>query len=309
MNRTAHLTTVAAITLLGAACQEFNSPRTTLAPSLALASAFSTVPAGFDSTSNTFSAATDSAGPWRPRGGGEGPGFGFMGGGLGLDFDGGMDFGPGRGRGPFHPLGGPGFLCTGTFSAATGRVACDSVTRNGITVVRSIAYADAAGAVQSAFDTITTNTVNTRTAVSGTTTRVRRDGDSATAIVTHSSDRTVTGLAQGSTQRTVNGTSAGREDVAGTDSTGTYIAVRVVGDTTSGIIVPVVSGKPTYPTAGMVIRSMKVTLTYAGQASTTSSRREVITYDGSATAKVVITTNGTTQNCTLPLPRGRPSCS
>jgi hypothetical protein len=34
----------------------------------------------------------------------------------------------------------------------------------------------------------------------------------------------------------------------------------------------------------------------------------VITYDGTATAKVVITQDGTTQNCTLPLPRGRLTC-
>jgi len=39
------------------------------------------------------------------------------------------------------------------------------------------------------------------------------------------------------------------------------------------------------------------------------SRREVITYDGSATAKVEITENGTTRNCTRPLPRGPLSCS
>jgi hypothetical protein len=34
----------------------------------------------------------------------------------------------------------------------------------------------------------------------------------------------------------------------------------------------------------------------------------VITYDGSATAKVVITLNGVTENCTLPLPHGRLAC-
>ena len=48
-------------------------------------------------------------------------------------------------------------------------------------------------------------------------------------------------------------------------------------------------------------------LTYDVEASV--SRREVITYDGSATAKVEITENGTTRNCTRPLPRGQLSCS
>jgi len=41
----------------------------------------------------------------------------------------------------------------------------------------------------------------------------------------------------------------------------------------------------------------------------TLTRREVVTYDGSATAQVVITENGTTKNCTKPLPRGPLSCS
>jgi hypothetical protein len=63
-----------------------------------------------------------------------------------------------------------------------------------------------------------------------------------------------------------------------------------------------------YPTAGTVIRAMSATVTVSGQSPSTSSRREVITYDGSATAKVVITQDGTTQNCTLPLPHARLTC-
>ena len=65
----------------------------------------------------------------------------------------------------------------------------------------------------------------------------------------------------------------------------------------------------TYPTAGTVIRAMQANLTYDGQAATTVTRREVVTYDGTATAKVVITENGTTRNCTRPLPRGPLTCS
>ena len=54
---------------------------------------------------------------------------------------------------------------------------------------------------------------------------------------------------------------------------------------------------------------MQASVTYEGQAATTVTRREVVTYDGSATAKVVITENGTTRNCTRPLPRGPLACS
>ena len=63
-----------------------------------------------------------------------------------------------------------------------------------------------------------------------------------------------------------------------------------------------------YPTAGKVVRAMSATVTISGQAATTTSRKETITYDGSATAKVVIVKDGVTQNCTLPLPHGRLTC-
>ena len=40
-----------------------------------------------------------------------------------------------------------------------------------------------------------------------------------------------------------------------------FTAARLVGDTTTGLVIPVVSGKPTYPTAGKVVRQMKATVT------------------------------------------------
>ena len=53
----------------------------------------------------------------------------------------------------------------------------------------------------------------------------------------------------------------------------------------------------------------KATLQYSGESAVSLERREVITYDGTAVAKVAITQNGTTKNCTRPLPRGPLSCS
>ena len=181
---------------------------------------------------------------------------------------------------------------------------CPAVTDRGLTIVRSASYKKADGTVQSAPDS-TTNTINVQIQVTGTV--IRRD--SAVSTVNNSSDRTVSGLAVGSTQRTVNGTSKGEESTSGTNADGVFTALRLVGDTTSGLVIPVVSGMPTYPTAGTVIRSMKVTVTIAGGTPTTKQRREVITYDGSATAKIVITQDGTTKTCSLPLPRGIPTCS
>ncbi|MBW8769776.1 MAG: hypothetical protein JF589_08480 [Gemmatimonadetes bacterium] len=84
-----------------------------------------------------------------------------------------------------------------------------------------------------------------------------------------------------------------------------------MGDTTTGLVIPVTSSStgPAYPTAGKTVRSIQASLQYEGEAAVALTRREVVTYDGSATAKVEITENGTTKTCTKPLPRGRLSCS
>ena len=301
--RTTRLVLAASAVVLGAACAE-GITSSDLANS-ELASAFNSTLLSFSSTNNSFDAASDTT--FRPEGGGHhggrgggrhhgGPGDGFMGG-FGIDFLG----GPGGGHRPFD--GGLSGDCT--FNSSTGVITCAPVTRNGLTIVRTGSYTTAAGVAQSALDSLT-NTITLHVTVDGTTTHHR---DSVTSEVHHVSDRTVTGLAKGSTQRTVNGTASGTESSSGTNETGTFTAVRVVGDTTKALVIPVADGKPSYPTSGTVIRAMTVTVTYSGQAPTTSTRREVITYDGSSTATLVITQDGTTKNCTLPLPHGRPTCS
>jgi hypothetical protein len=316
MTRTLPLALVGALAVLGAACSDTTG---TTQDALEVDAAFVSTPTGFGATSNSFSSDSSGGmehgyrhggrrggrdgrhgGPGGPGGHhpGRGPnglpaGFDFMGGGLRLDFLG----GPRDGRRPFD-FGGASGDCT----AAGGVTTCTS-THSGLTITRTLAFTSASGAAQAAFDS-TTNAVRVRTSVSGTT--VRRD--SVTAVVSHASEQTVSGLARGSTQRTVSGTSAGTENLAGKDSAGVaFTATRAIGDTIVGIVIPVQSGRPSYPTAGTVTRSLRVSVTSAGTTKS-SSRREVITYDGSSTAKVVITRDGATRTCTLPLPHGRPSC-
>jgi hypothetical protein len=294
----------AAVVLLGlaaAGCQDSGTPASN-SPALDLSDAFSTMPVGFSEVQNTFA---DSSGTgWTPGAAGRGHhggGGGMMCGGLGGLVGFGLDLGRDHGL-----LGGD-LSGNCAFDAASGRVACDPVTRDRLSITRSAQYTDASGAVQPAFDSLTTNSINAKVTVNGT--RIRRDGD--TAQVQHASDRTVTGLASGSTARTVDGTSAGMETTTGSDTVGAFEAVRTIGDTIQDVVVPAgtdASGTR-YPTAGTIIRSMQVTVTYTGQSPTSSYRREVVTFDGSNTATVVVTRDGTTQNCTLPLPRGRLSCS
>jgi hypothetical protein len=228
-------------------------------------------------------------------------GVGPMGGGIGPDFRTSTGFRAGLGRGPFD---GRVPLSECTFSPATGSAVCPpSTIRGGLTVNRWVIWKDVAGVVQASPDS-TTHTMQTHTDVSGT---VQTRGD-ATRTVRHVSDRLVTGLEQGSAQRTVDGTSAGAETVVGTNADGAFTAERLVADTTRGLVIPVRDAGRTYPVAGTVIRTMRATVSMAGGPSETSTWREQITYDGSATATLVITRNGETRTCTVPLPVGRPVC-
>lgn len=345
------LTAAVLATLAAVACADSTSSTNSALSGSALAAALGSVPVGYGELTSSFIGASASdapaAGFW--LGGGRDASFDrgeMMGGGMRDEFLGGVMFdGRGGHRGPFGGPFGGGLGCNGTFDAGSGRVVCADVVRNGITVKRSAQYRDAAGAVQQAFDTLTTNSVNTQSSASGTLAfdraadsasnrgpgggfggerhwgrgrgeRGRLLGDTSTVLtatttINTSSSRTVTGLAQGSTQRAIDGASAGTESTSGTSSRGTFTASRTVGDTTTGLVIPIEPNATTrpYPTAGTTIRSIRASLQYEGENPVTLTRREVVTYDGSATAKVDITENGATKTCTKPLPRGRLSCN
>jgi hypothetical protein len=298
---------VAGAAALIAACASDNS--TSPVASSEASAALMTAPIGFDQLNTSFVGDSDPADgftPWHQGDGDQfrfGPGWhDFMGGGLGEGFIGGIGFGPAFGRGPFGDWD-DSDACA--FSTTTNRVDCSRTNRQGITVTRSFSFLDASGAVQQSFNRTTTNTVNVTTSTSGT--RLHHD-EKDTTTVNASSDFTVAGLASGSTQRTVNGKSAGTESSKGIKDSVAFTALRAAGDTITGLVIPIQNDRPTFPTAGTIVRSMQAVVTLAGQTPSTSSRREVITYDGSATAQVVITHDGVTKNCTKPLPHGRLTC-
>lgn len=308
MARTTRTLLIATTALVGAACAEKISS-TSAINSAQLSSAFSTSPVGLESTTSSFADAANTPGQeFEPKGrneqgeheGNNGlpDGHDFMGAGLSLDLLGGR-------VGGFKPFEREHDDESSTGCAfANGLTTCTS-TRSGLTVTRTIKWTDATGTAQTARDA-NTHTAVFHSAVNGT--RTRRDGK-VTSTVDHTSDLTVVGLEATSTQRTVDGTATGKETSTGTNKDGdTFTSVREVSDAITGVVIPVANGRPSYPTAGTVSRTMKATLTLNGT-TTTSQRSEVITYDGTSTAKLVITKDGTTKNCTVPLPRGRPTCS
>lgn len=299
MIRTTFRVLAAAAVVVAVACSDSTSP-SNISPMLI--PAFQSTPAGYSSTDNSFSAGSDAGIPWKPDKTARDDG-GMMGGGLRPEFFGGMGLGRGWDRGPFGLSDFP-TICV--FSSTTGRVTCpDVTTRKGLTISRSFEFMDASGAAQQVPGT-TTNSINEQVTVTGT---VTRDEGEITSQVQENSDRTVSGLAAGSTQRTVNGKSYASEQSSGkTDDGASFTSSRIAGDTVSGLIVPLQDGRPTFPTAGTIAREITVTLNVSGKSPVTATRHEVITFDGSSTAKVVITKNGTTKNCTMPLPFGKLQC-
>lgn len=321
---TKQLIAIVAVTT-AAACSDVNVPRE---DAVLLGPAFQTIPAGFSANSNSFEPGGDAGQGFMPRdlaaigfhggpqgnqgghkggqagqmGGGHG-GFGdgglhglLMGGGLGPDFMGLIGFGKGKGRGPFGYFKLPE---TCTFNSTTGVVTCPETTKHGLKVNVSYAFKDTAGVAQAKFDTVSTNSVNVKTTVTGS--KTHHEG-AATTTVDHSSDRTVVGLAPGKTSRTVNGTAKAKEVTTGKREGVDFTSTRQASDTTTNLVVPIVDGKPTIPSSGVVIRNMKVTIVKAGTDSATKSRREKITFDGTNVVKVEITQNGVTKKCTLTLP-------
>lgn len=315
MKRFVIAATAAAASLTVLACSNTSEPTAKPSSDLAvtMASAFSAAPAGYSNLNSSF--VGDEGVSFQPdfqrdddggrhhrgsfhfgvRGNGPGFGLGLMGGGL---------FGGFLGNGFLRAVfAGSSGSCQ--FASDTGLVTCAPNTRGGLTVARSFQFKDSSGTSQPKFDA-STNSVTTNVTVKGTTTR----HDSSSSTIDLASTQSVSGLGAGSTGLTLNSTSGGTESATGKSHEGAFTAKRVTGDTVKDVVVPFPKGGflIPYPTSGTIIRSMSATVTIEGQDPTTSTRREVITYDGSKTAKVEITLDGETQSCTLPLPFGRLTC-
>ena len=201
-----------------------------------------------------------------------------------------------------------------TFNAATGRIECPPVTREGLTFVRSLQLLDAAGVPQAQRgDNVVS--VNTKIDVTGTHT----GRDNATFTVDRSSDMTVSGLGPTSNQLTHNGTEEGTITGTRTHSTlGQVNFSETFTHTTVNVVIP----KPVlaftgdrrrpdriFPVSGTSTRSVEVERTVVSSGETSEfSHSEIITFNGTAIVPVVVTRNGETRNCTRNLLTGRMRC-
>lgn len=189
-----------------------------------------------------------------------------------------------------------------TWSATTGRVECAPVTRGGLTITRSIAFYDAAGAAQTHRDS-TTRSVNTRVDVKGTVTT-----DKGTRTIDRSSSITVSGLGRESTRHTIDGTEHGTSSATLTTDRGTVTLSETFTASTAGLVVPAPFTAGSWPLAGTTTRQSTLTAT-GGSTTRSTSVSETVTYNGTSTATVVITRDGKTRNCTRDLSARTMTCS
>ena len=188
------------------------------------------------------------------------------------------------------------------YSTTSLRVECAPVTRDGLTIIRSIGFYDAAGAPQTHRDS-TTSSTNTRVAVKGTTTTTR-----GVFTVDRASSVTVTGLGRSSTAHTINGTETGTSSATlSTDNGGSAAVSETFSATTDNVIVPAPFTAASWPLSGTATRRTTLTASRGGT-TRTSAQSEVVTFNGTATVGVAVTRDGTTRACTRNLTTHATTC-
>jgi hypothetical protein len=197
--------------------------------------------------------------------------------------------GPGQGRNGFRPG-----LTGCTFTG--GSFTCPAITRDSLTVTRTITLLDSTGAAQSAYDSLTTASIHIVADLAGSPTH-----GNWSATVSRHRDLTITGLAGAETSRTVNGNgheTVTRSHVTHNDSTRTY---DITGSSTvTNVVMPVsaTTGGNGYPISGSITRVMTVTLTSGPNSGRTVTKTVTLTFNGSSS--VTATIDGTSFSFDLP---------
>lgn len=174
------------------------------------------------------------------------------------------------------------------YVAASQRFECPTRTRNGFTSTRSYAYADAAGAAQSAYSATTTAAVNYRYTLDGSITRRR-----FTSTVSRARDITFSGLL--GTALTINGTGSretSRSRFSADSTSGQQRSYELAASMrVTNVVLPAFRVPDAWPASGTVARDFTVVRTRADGTTQTVTRNTVVTFNG--TQFVPLTVNGT----------------
>jgi hypothetical protein len=167
-----------------------------------------------------------------------------------------------------------------------GRFSCDSLVREGLTVVRTCAYADADGVTQDAYDSSTTATVTVHTEISGAFGR-----DRWSATMDRTSDLVVSGLAGANTTMIWNGSSAGTASrVRQVDSAETREYAMTFSGSITDVVIPVPRTETSWPLSGVITRDVTVNVIGGPRDGTTVTRSTTLEFNG--TQYATLTVNG-----------------
>lgn len=191
------------------------------------------------------------------------------------------------------------FSSSCAYDSATQRFLCPPVTKDGLTLVRSLAFFDANGHAMTAYDSLLTASANFQTTVSGV--HVALAGKDTIA---RQRDMTATGLLGHETSRTWNGTGSRSDGGYRVDSTVTRTYHTTDGVAFANIVVSLPRTEHPWPMSGTVTRHVVGTATVV---------RDGVTRSMSVDKTVTITFNGTefvpmtvgTKSFTLDLATGK----
>lgn len=189
-----------------------------------------------------------------------------------------------------------------SFSAATGRFSCPTITnQDGLALDRSYAIY-AGGVAQPSYSATATDSINYQTALSGTLVR-----DGRTAWLNTMRTMTVSGLAGAETQRSWSGVGT-RSDSAHVVNDGVARRTRLRSiDRISSVVYAVPRSANPFPLSGTISHDITLSTTAdngSGSHTRSSTRHVVVTFNGTQTASVLV---GQTP-CTLDLVSRKLTC-
>jgi hypothetical protein len=190
-----------------------------------------------------------------------------------------------------------------TYQAATGQFTCPARSAGGLTMTRSYAWYDAAGAAMAAPQRGVTASSATWITVAGTVTRP----DGSTMTVDRAGQMRVDGLLDPAGPRTLNGAEHGTTVASMRGRDGQAVEARTtIADSTRDVVMPPASTRPAFPQSGVRVHVMTRQL---GSGAGITTRR-VETYLGGGKVQVELTTPAGTRTCTVDLGdrRTRPAC-
>jgi hypothetical protein len=176
------------------------------------------------------------------------------------------------------------------------RFVCPATTANGLTLTMYFQLFDASNTPQSAFSPTTTAAIRTVTDVSGTVSSPSGAPPSTTTVTGHS-DQTLSGLL-GATH-TLNGTG----NMTATMDADLVTLSFTITQTITNLVLPERGSANQYPQSGTIALDIASDADFDAHVT--------MTFNGTSTVTIVMTSGGTTQTCTLDLknPQAGPACT